>query len=105
MPMSRRYSPEHAPGESTVIGLDYGFVIPVGVGLSQGALSIYKNTVARPPATDDWTIGPVEMRGRVLYARITGGVAGTDYQLLWTAVDTRGNVWPRTALLLCAHTS
>ena len=33
------------------------------------------------------------------------GVDGKDYQLRWSATDTSGNVFPRTALLLCAQTS
>jgi hypothetical protein len=45
------------------------------------------------------------VRGRALYAMLAGGVAGTDYQLKFTAVDTAGNTWPRTALVLCADTS
>jgi hypothetical protein len=36
---------------------------------------------------------------------LTGGVSGTDYQIKWTATDSAGNVWPRTALVLCADTS
>jgi hypothetical protein len=45
------------------------------------------------------------VRGRALYAMLAGGVAGTDYQLKWTALDTAGRTWPRTALVLCADTS
>ena len=104
MPLSRRYSPEHAPGESCNIGLDYSFLIPVGVGISSGTLQVYTN-VAVPQLSADFSIGPVTVRGRVIYASVAGGVEGTDYQFRWTAFDTRGNVWPRTALLLCAQTS
>jgi len=105
MPISRRYSPEHPPGETCAFGLDYSFVVPVGVGVESGTLEILTNTAAPIDASADWTIGPVTVRGRALYAMLTGGVAGTDYQLKFTAVDTAGNSWPRTALVLCADTS
>jgi hypothetical protein len=104
MPLSRRYSPEWAPGEQASIGIDFSFVIPPGVGISSGALAIFTNSAA-PVSSSDFTIGPVTVQGRVIYASLSGGVAGTDYQLRWSAADTSGNVWPRTALLLCALTS
>jgi hypothetical protein len=104
MPLSRRYSPEWAPGEASNIGLDYSFLIPPGVGITSGALSIWTNRVEATPSTD-FTVGPVGVRGRTIYASLAGGVEGTDYQLRWIAHDTRGNTWPRTCLLLCAQTS
>lgn len=105
MPLSRRYTPEHPPGEECNFGLDFSFVIPPGVGLVSGSLAILTNTAAPTDASADWTIGPVTVDGRALYAMLTGGVAGTDYQLKFTAVDTAGKTWPRTALVLCAETS
>lgn len=105
MPISRRYSPEHPPGESCLFGLDFSPVIPPGVGIATGKLDIATNTVPPVEATDDWTVGTIMVRGRALYASLTGGLAGTDYLLTWTAVDTDGNVWPRTAAVLCAPTS
>jgi len=105
MPISRRYTPEHPPGESCSFGLDYSFVVPVGVGLNSGALAIFTNTANPAPADADWVASPVEVRGRAIYANLSGGVSGTDYQLRWTATDTQGNVWPRTTLVLCAETS
>lgn len=105
MPLSRRYSPEHPPGESCAFGLDFSPIIPVGVGLSSGALAIFTNTAAPVDASADWTIGAVTVQGRALYAVLSGGVAGTDYKLLWTATDTMGNIWPRSCLVLCAETS
>lgn len=105
MPLSRRYTPEHAPGERCCFGLDFSFVVPPGVGIERGVLTILTNTAAPADATADWTIGPVVVRGRAIYANLAGGVAGTDYQLHWTAFDTQGNEWPRTALVLCGFTS
>lgn len=104
MPLSRRYAPEFGPGESSIVGLDFSYVIPPGVGISSGTLDVFTN-VAAPVASQDFTVGEVTVRGRVLYASLSGGVDGTDYQLRWSATDTSGNVWPRTALLLCALTS
>ena len=105
MPLSRRFNPEHPPGESCKFGIDFSFIIPVGVSIESGTLAILTNTAAPSDASADWTIGPVVVRGRALYAMLAGGVAGTDYQLKFTAVDTAGNTWPRTALVLCADTS
>ena len=105
MPISRRYTPEHPPGESCSFGLDYSFVVPVGVGVESGTLQILTNTAAPADASADWTIGAVTVRGRALYAMLAGGVSGTDYRLKWTALDTAGNTWPRTTLVLCADTS
>jgi hypothetical protein len=105
VPLSRRYTPEHPPGEDCSFGLDFSFILPVGVGIASGSLAILTNTATPADASADWTIGPVTVRGRALYAMLSGGVAGTDYQLKWTAVDTAGNTWPRTTLVLCADTS
>lgn len=104
MPLSRRYSPEFAPGEASIVGMSFEYVIPFGVGISAGTLNIFTN-VADPAASSDFKVGEVTVRGRSLYASLSGGVDGTDYQLRWTATDTQGNIWPRTALLLCAQTS
>lgn len=105
MSISRRYTPEKPSGEQCNFGLDYSAVIPPGVGITSGELSIWTNTVQPVSADGDWTIGPVEVRGRVLYAALSGGIDGTDYQLRWVANDTQGNVWPRTVVVLCAQTS
>jgi hypothetical protein len=105
LPLSRRFNPEHPPGESCKFGVDFSFIIPPGVGIVSGALAILKNDATRADASADWTIGPVNVRGRALYAMLSGGVEGTDYQLEFTAFDTAGNKWPRTALVLCAQTS
>ena len=104
MPLSRRYSPEFPPGESSLIGYDYSFLLPVGVGITSGSLAVMTNTASPAPSTD-FTIGPVMVQGRAIYASLSGGVLGSDYQLHWNAIDTLGNVWPRTGLLLCAYTS
>jgi hypothetical protein len=105
MPLSRRFNPEHPPGESCKFGIDFSFIIPLGVGIASGALAILKNDATHADASADWVIGPVTVRGRALYAMLSGGVAGTDYQLQFTAIDTAGNTWPRTALILCDQTS
>lgn len=106
MSLSRRYTPEIPPGEASNIGMDFSFVIPPGVGISSGSVSLWTNTAA-PAASTDMTLGAVTVRGRVLYARINAldQALGKDYQLRWVAIDSQGNVWPRTGLLLCALTS
>jgi hypothetical protein len=105
MPISRRYTPEHPPGESCLFGMDFSFIVPPGVGLQSGTVSVVTNTADPQDASADWVIGPVGVRDRAIYANLSGGVVGRDYQIRWSAVDTQGNVWPRVALVLCADTS
>ena len=105
MPLSRRYSPEWAPGEQATIGLDFSSIIPPGVGITSGTLTIATNTTPPSDATADWQATALSVQGRALYTTLVGGVNGRDYLLNWTATDTDGNIWPRTAMLLCAPTS
>jgi hypothetical protein len=127
MPLSRRYTPEKPPQEISLFGMDFSYVLPPGVGLIDGFLEIFTN--ANPPiyAIADFVVmtGNQEIqyniydpsnparrsvalgiiRGRAIYAGLTGGVDGTDYQLRWTVNDTAGNTWCRTGLVLVAQTS
>jgi hypothetical protein len=105
MPLSRRYSPEHPPGEACNFGLDYSHVIPPGVGIASGTLAIFTNTVPVVAADTDWSKAPVTVSGRTVYCLLSGGVDGQDYQLRWSATDSDGNIWPRNTLVLCANTS
>lgn len=105
MPLSRRYTPEHPPSEACYFGLDYSFLIPPGVGIQSASVEILTNTPSNVRGSNDWVIGPVQIEGRTIFAKLSGGIEGTDYQIRWTAVDTQGNVWPRTVLILCAYTS
>jgi hypothetical protein len=85
--------------------MDFSPILAPGVGIAKGTLAILTNTAALMPADGDWTVGPVQIYGRAVYATLSGGQAGVDYQLVWTVTDTDGNVFPRTALVLCAPTS
>ena len=104
MPISRRYYPEHPAGDKAAFGMDFSYVLPRGTGIASGALSIYTNA-ATPAVSTDFTIGPVSIEDRTLYADLSGGVDGRDYQLRWQATDTDGYIWTRTGLILCAVTS
>jgi hypothetical protein len=101
--LTRRYVPSIAPGETAVFGIDYSAVIPLGIDIASGTLEILR----LGGIADDVTAGPVSWRDRALYATVSAvaGADGFDYQLLWTAIDTDGNIWPRTALLLCSRTA
>jgi hypothetical protein len=105
MPLSRRYTPEKPPNETCAFGMDFSFVIPPGVGIETGALTIWTNTVEPADASADWTQTEVVVHGRAIYSVLGGGKSGVDYQLRWVAVDTDGNTWPRTGLCLVALTS
>ena len=104
MAISDRYQPPHPPGEASIYAYDFSPILPPGVGLTAGTLTIVINT--NPvESTTDWTIGAVTPTGRRVYCPLSGGVEGTDYQLRWSATDSLGNVWPRAAYVLCAQTS
>jgi hypothetical protein len=105
MPLSRRYTPEKPPDEIAIFGMSFEDVIPIGVGIASGTLNIFINTVPPLLANQDWAIGPVSVRGRMLYASLGLGIFGTDYLLRWIATDTDGNVWPRVGLVLVSNTS
>jgi hypothetical protein len=109
MPLTARYEPPHPPTEVAAFGGDFSEILPPGIDLQSGALAIFTN--ANPPVAADtqWTNstpgGQVYIRGSKIFAIMTGGTAGTDYQFVWTVIDTRGNTWSRTALILCTLTS
>jgi hypothetical protein len=105
MSINRRYTPNFAPGEACLLGMDFSYVIPPGVGIASGTLHFFNNLAVPIPADADFVVGNVTVLGRVLYCPVGGGSEGKDYQVLWTATDTDGGIWPRTALMLCAPTS
>lgn len=105
MPLSRRYLPEHPADEQCNFGADFSFILPFGVGIDEGSLAIFTNVADPAPADSDWTKGDVTIRGRAVYAMLSGGVPGVDYQLRWTVVDNQGNSFTRTFLVLCSETS
>jgi len=105
MALTRRYSPEHPPGERCNFGLSYEAVIPLGVGISSASLTIFTNDVDPVAADADWTVEGLQVMGRIVFATLSGGVDGKDYQLRWSATDTDQNVWPRTGLIRVAQTS
>lgn len=104
MSINNRFTPSHPAGQSITYGLDFANILPQGVTLDGVQIGLYTNTV--PPApSSDMQQGEVAVVGRRAYTELSGGVAGTDYQVLFTATDNLGNTWPRTVLLLCAATS
>jgi len=84
--------------------LDVSPRLPPGAAVASGALAIFTNT-ANPAPSSDFTVGDVAIEGNVVYARMSGGVAGNDSQLRWTVTDTGGNTFVVTTLMLCALTS
>ena len=89
-----------------MFGMDFAPLIPPGVGIKSGTLKIFTNASparARRRRLDRHRA--VTWLDRTLYATLGGGKSGVDYMLTWTATDTQGNVWPRSALVLCAPTS
>lgn len=105
MPVSRRYSPEWAPGDSSLVGIDASFLLPPGTQIASATLTVFQNTFAPAEASADFTVGNAQVAGRTAYALLSGGTEGTDYQLRWKITDTDGSIWNRTALMLCSQTS
>lgn len=108
MPLTRRYLPEHAPGDSGIYAMSFDHVLPEGANIVLPSLVIFTNTQSPAPSTD-FAIGIVYVQGRTIYASVAGGISGTDYQLRWTVSGTRPDgsafTFTRTALVLCAPTS
>jgi hypothetical protein len=105
MALNNRYLPSHPQGQSCQYALDFSAILPPGVGLASGLLTLTSNTVPPAPVPGDFVQGPVQINGRRLYASLSGGVTAKDYRLTWAGVDSLGNNWVRTCLLLCAQTS
>jgi hypothetical protein len=100
-----RYSPSIPVNEAYEIWMDFSQVIPRHVGIATAWVGAWTNTVT-PQTTTDFVFGTVEIvDGRQVRASITGGKDSDDYQIRWTVTDTRGNVFVRTALLLCSNTT
>jgi hypothetical protein len=95
----------HPPAEKNVFMLNLDMVVRKDVSLTGGSVSIFTNTVPPVAADADWVKGPVAVLGRAIYATLSGGTEGKDYQLRWSATDSEGNVWPRTTLVLVSQTS
>lgn len=104
MSINNRYTPSHPAGQSLVYGLDFSAILPPGVTIQQGSASIQYNTVPPTIATDMVATG-LPIMGRRLYATISGGGAGRDYRINFSATDSLGNTLLRSVLLLCAGTS
>jgi hypothetical protein len=104
MSLGTRYTPAHPAGDAVTYGLDLSALLPWGVAPASCSLTIVTN---QNPVQSQSDFAPptCEIRGRRVYARLSGGQAGVDYQLRWLTVDTMGNTWQRTMLLLCATTS
>jgi hypothetical protein len=98
--MSRRYSPPWPPGDEGVVGIALDFVLP-----AIGGLPISAELTIDPLGDFLILTNPLTIAGRSVYATISGGVSGRDYQLRWTVTDGDGNIYQRTGLLLCAPTS
>lgn len=106
MTINNRFEPPHPVGESINYGLDFSPILPPGVTIESGSITVQYNTVP-PTPTFDLTVVPLSPipNTRRMYATVSGGTAGRDYRLQWTANDSLANVWVRTTLLLCASTS
>lgn len=115
LPLSRRYTPEHHPGDQVTIGMDFSAILPLGVGITAPSLTIFTNRNPPTDAAADWTMLPIMLDdgtttllrivGRAVYALVVGGQPYFDYQFRWRITDTQNNVWTRTGLMLCSYTS
>lgn len=104
MAISQRYKPSHPAGQSAVYAIDFSNMLPPGTGLSQPSIQFFTNTVPPGIATGITASGG-GFRGRMAWITINGGIAGQDYLVQWTLIDSQGSTWIISALLLCAATS
>lgn len=102
--LARRYEPSHPPGEVCLFGMDFSFLLPMGVGIGFAQLNIFNNTFLSPDVSADWVIGPVTVSGRRVWTLLQGGVAGSDYELRFSITTTDGDIFPRSGLVLCSQT-
>ena len=102
----RRYQPSHPPGETCVFGMDFSALTPRWSILTMATLAIFTNTAVPASADSDWTVALAPaIWSRQVFVTLSGGVAGKDYRLIFTATDSDLNVWPRTGLILCSNMS
>jgi hypothetical protein len=85
--------------------MDAASVLAPGACIVSASLDMFTNLASLPSAGADFTIGDVLIEGTIAYARVAGGVPGTDYQFRWKFTDSDGNVFQRTFLGLCSQTS
>ena len=106
MALNNRYEPSHPAGQNILYGLDFANILPDGVTIQQigTTIKVQYNTVPPTPTTD-LNAAIDSVTGRRIYVRCSGGIAGNDYRLNYNALDSLGNSWLRTVLLLCAATS
>jgi len=114
MPLSRRYTPEFAPGETSVIGMDFSYVIPPGVGIQNADVGLFLNARAAargspvsPADPNDYSISAASWLGRTLYATLTleHSALDKDFLVIWECLDFSFNHWSRSAMLMCTYTS
>ena len=106
MSINNRFDPSHPVGEQIVYGLDFSPILPAGVTIASGAINVLYNTVP-PTPTFDLSVTPLTPtpNTRAMYAQVSGGTSGRDYRINWSAIDSLGNTWVRSTLLLCVATS
>jgi hypothetical protein len=103
MALSLRF-PTKPAAQSSNFAIDFANLIPPGQAIASATVAAVTNTNPTAPAPEV-TLGTPTHYGRRVFCTVSGGTAGTDYQLTFTATDTLNNIWPRTALMLCAATS
>ena len=106
MSLNNRYEPSHPAGQNILYGLDFANILPDGVTIQTVGTTVSVQINSVPPTnTTDLNPAIDSITGRRMYVRLQGGTAGTDYRVNFQALDSLGNSWLRTVLLLCAATS
>jgi hypothetical protein len=105
----RRYYPSHAT-EKTMYGIDFSTLLPLGVGITDAWVTVYKNlnpwvwvndTYGTTSTPDELAVSDLLIRGRRVYVAVWNGVPGTDYVILWNISDTLTNDWQQATYVLC----
>jgi hypothetical protein len=98
-----RFSPA-MPTERAVYELDFVDWLPVGATIASATVAVETNT--SPPVTSASLVplGPVVVNGTKVAIPLTGGVAGRDYLISYTAeLSDGGHVTRSAALFILAQ--
>lgn len=99
--MSKSWTPK-GPSETYPVGMDFGPVlascVPQGQTLVSATCTITVNT-GNDPTPSTVLSGVPSVSGTVAYQTVTGGLAGTTYQLLFTGTSSSGLVLQGSSIL------
>ena len=88
-------------GETRTYTQDFADVLPIGVTISTKSIAatVYSGTDASPSSI---VSGSATSSGSIISQKITAGLLGVIYQLLWTITTSDGQTLQKSTLLAIA---